>query len=61
MVLADHLGNVAFGVQTELLTILPQKALKAFIIHSKLVLKSQLLITEKRQRQTFFLTFHKVR
>lgn len=57
MVLADRLGNIAFGVQTELLKILPQKVLKAFITHSKLVLKSQLLIIEKRQKANIFSHF----
>lgn len=51
---SDHLGNAAFGAQTELLTILPQKVVQAFITHSKLVLKSQLLIIEKRQKANIF-------
>lgn len=54
MVSADHLSNAAVGVQTEFLTILPQKAVQAFIIHSKLVLKSQLLIIENRQKANTF-------
>lgn len=35
---SDHLGNAAFSVQTELLTVFPQKVVQAFIIHSKLVI-----------------------
>lgn len=51
---SDHFSHAAFGAQTELLTILPQKVVQAFMTHSKFVLKSQLLITEKRQKVNIF-------
>lgn len=39
--IADHRGNAALSVQTELLIILPKKVIQTSIIYSKLVVKSQ--------------------
>lgn len=54
---ADHVGNAALSVQTELLIILPKEAVQTVIMYSKLVVKSQSYWSDRKEKRHTFSSY----